>query len=98
MAGPAISTSAAPDPESRTAASGTATGTPATGTPAPETLATETLATETLAPETLATKYDPASVEGPTYERWLEQGVFRADPTSGKPPFAIVIPPPNVTG
>ena len=46
----------------------------------------------------LDTKYDPASVEAPTYERWIEQGVFRADPASGKPPFTIVIPPPNVTG
>src|SRR4051794_623566 len=46
----------------------------------------------------LATKYDPASVEGPTYERWIEQDVFRADPASGKPPYTIVIPPPNVTG
>jgi valyl-tRNA synthetase len=29
--------------------------------------------------------------------RWAEQP-FRADPDSGKPPFTIVIPPPNVTG
>ena len=46
----------------------------------------------------LDTKYDPTSVEAPTYERWLEQGVFRADPGSGRPSFTIVIPPPNVTG
>jgi valyl-tRNA synthetase len=42
--------------------------------------------------------YDPASVEAPTYQRWLNLGVFRADPASGKPTFTIVIPPPNVTG
>jgi isoleucyl-tRNA synthetase len=42
--------------------------------------------------------YDPATVEGPTYQRWMELGVFEADPTSGRPPFTIVIPPPNVTG
>src|SRR3954447_2346263 len=42
--------------------------------------------------------YDPASVEGPTYQRWLDLGVFRADPSSDKPTFTIVIPPPNVTG
>src|SRR3712207_6622484 len=46
----------------------------------------------------LDTVYDPASVEGPTYQRWLDLGVFRADPSSGKPPFSIAIPPPNVTG
>ncbi len=32
------------------------------------------------------------------YERWVEHGYFTADPASGKPPFALVIPPPNVTG
>src|SRR3954465_3057526 len=42
--------------------------------------------------------YDPASVEGPTYQRWLDLGVFRADPSSDKPTFTIVIPPPNLAG
>jgi valyl-tRNA synthetase len=46
----------------------------------------------------LATKYDPASVEVPTYQRWLDLGVFTAHPESGRRPYAIVIPPPNVTG
>ncbi|MBV9594905.1 MAG: valine--tRNA ligase, partial [Actinobacteria bacterium] len=46
----------------------------------------------------LPSQYQPAEVEGPLYERWLERGYFAADPTSGRPPFAIVIPPPNVTG
>ncbi len=32
------------------------------------------------------------------YERWVEAGYFEADPTSGRPPYCIVIPPPNVTG
>ena len=32
------------------------------------------------------------------YERWVERGYFTADPESGRPPFCIVIPPPNVTG
>ena len=32
------------------------------------------------------------------YERWVERGYFEADPKSDKPPFCIVIPPPNVTG
>jgi valyl-tRNA synthetase len=32
------------------------------------------------------------------YERWVEAGYFEADPGSGKPPYCVVIPPPNVTG
>jgi valyl-tRNA synthetase len=46
----------------------------------------------------LPTHYVPADVEGPLYERWVERGYFTANPDSGKPPFSIVIPPPNVTG
>ncbi|MEO7285498.1 MAG: valine--tRNA ligase, partial [Jatrophihabitantaceae bacterium] len=40
----------------------------------------------------------PAVVEGPLYARWVERGYFEAHPDSGKEPFAVVIPPPNVTG
>ena len=46
----------------------------------------------------LPSQYVPASVEAPLYERWLERGYFTADAESDKPPFTIVIPPPNVTG
>jgi valyl-tRNA synthetase len=46
----------------------------------------------------LPTQYAPAEVEGPLYERWVKAGYFSADATSEKPPFCIVIPPPNVTG
>ncbi|PBC82402.1 valyl-tRNA synthetase [Streptomyces sp. KS_16] len=49
------------------------------------------------APE-LPTQYTPADVEGPLYERWVERGYFEADEKSDKPPYTIVIPPPNVTG
>jgi valyl-tRNA synthetase len=42
--------------------------------------------------------YDPTRVEGPTYQRWLDAGVFRVDPGSGKPRFSMALPPPNVTG
>lgn len=49
------------------------------------------------APE-LPTQYTPAEVEGPLYERWVERGYFEADEKSDKPPYTIVIPPPNVTG
>ncbi|MDP9094386.1 MAG: valine--tRNA ligase [Actinomycetota bacterium] len=46
----------------------------------------------------LPSQYQPADVEGPLYERWVERGYFTADPSSAKPPFSLVIPPPNVTG
>jgi valyl-tRNA synthetase len=46
----------------------------------------------------LPTKYQPAEVERPLYERWEARGYFRADAASEKEPFCIVIPPPNVTG
>ncbi len=42
--------------------------------------------------------YEPQSVEEKWYARWLEEGCFTADPTSTKPGYSIVIPPPNVTG
>ena len=49
------------------------------------------------APPQLASQYDPREVEPRWARRWWEEP-FRADPESGKPPFTIVIPPPNVTG
>ncbi|MFB6894221.1 valine--tRNA ligase [Kitasatospora sp. NPDC056327] len=47
---------------------------------------------------TLPTTFAPADVEGELYERWVERGYFTADAKSDKPPYTIVIPPPNVTG
>ena len=46
----------------------------------------------------LAPAYDPSKVEDRLYRQWTERGDYRADPASPKPPFSIVIPPPNVTG
>ncbi|HEY9376248.1 MAG TPA: valine--tRNA ligase, partial [Jiangellaceae bacterium] len=40
----------------------------------------------------------PAAVEAPLYEQWIERGYFEADEKSDRPPYCIVIPPPNVTG
>jgi len=37
-------------------------------------------------------------MEGAIYQRWLDAGYFTADPASAKPPYSIVLPPPNVTG
>lgn len=42
--------------------------------------------------------YDPASVEKKWYEFWEKNRYFHAEPESGKKPFSIVIPPPNITG
>jgi valyl-tRNA synthetase len=42
--------------------------------------------------------YDPKTVEPAWYSRWLKADAFHADAKSNKPPFSIVIPPPNVTG
>ncbi|TSA86746.1 valine--tRNA ligase [Deinococcus detaillensis] len=41
--------------------------------------------------------FDPAATEPAWAKKWFEEP-FRADATSAKPPFTIVIPPPNVTG
>jgi valyl-tRNA synthetase len=46
----------------------------------------------------LPAQYVPAAVEQPRYERWVSAGYFQAAAGSDKPPFSIVIPPPNVTG
>ena len=46
----------------------------------------------------LAAHFDPAEIEAPLYSSWVERGYFKADANSEKPPFCIVIPPPNVTG
>jgi valyl-tRNA synthetase len=42
--------------------------------------------------------WDPGAVESAIYQRWVDAGYFTADPTSGKPPYSIVLPPPNVNG
>jgi valyl-tRNA synthetase len=46
----------------------------------------------------LPSTFTPSQVEGSLYERWVSRGYFGADPSSERPPFCIVIPPPNVTG
>jgi valyl-tRNA synthetase len=46
----------------------------------------------------LAKAYEPQQVEDRLYQKWQESGVYVADPKSAKPPYSIVMPPPNVTG
>ena len=46
----------------------------------------------------LPSQYTPAEVEGRLYREWVGRGYFTADPNSHKPPYSMVLPPPNVTG
>jgi len=47
---------------------------------------------------TLSKTYEPRDSEAKWYAYWLEKGFFHAADDGARPPFAIVIPPPNVTG
>ena len=42
--------------------------------------------------------YEPTEVEKSWYQAWLDGKCFEADPSSEKPAYSVVIPPPNVTG
>ncbi len=42
--------------------------------------------------------FQPLDFEQEIYSWWENSGFFRAEDTSEKPPYCIVIPPPNVTG
>lgn len=51
----------------------------------------------------LPAQYDHAAAQKKWYPTWEERGYFHADPKAsegvdGKPPYTVVIPPPNVTG
>jgi valyl-tRNA synthetase len=48
--------------------------------------------------EPLAKAYEPKDVERRWYAFWEERGFFKAHPSSPRPSFCIVLPPPNVTG
>ncbi len=42
--------------------------------------------------------YNPSDIEKKWYDYWLKGDYFKADSHSKKPPYCIVIPPPNITG
>ena len=46
----------------------------------------------------LAKQYDPVQVEERWLEHWNQLDLFHAGQDLSRPPFCIVIPPPNVTG
>ncbi|MEY8848090.1 valine--tRNA ligase [Psychroserpens sp. XS_ASV72] len=45
----------------------------------------------------IPTKYSPSEVEDKWYQYWMDQNYFHSTPDE-REPYAIVIPPPNVTG
>ena len=47
---------------------------------------------------TIDPRYEPASVEPRQFQRWIDADAFSADSSSGKPPYVIPLPPPNITG
>nr|WP_274708442.1 valine--tRNA ligase [Corynebacterium meitnerae] len=42
--------------------------------------------------------WEPQELEQGIYDDWVARGYFTADPSSEKPAYSIVLPPPNVTG
>lgn len=48
--------------------------------------------------DALPKSWEPQDLEQGIYEEWVDKGYFTADPSSDKPAYSIVLPPPNVTG
>ena len=48
--------------------------------------------------EVISTAYEPGTVEPKWYHNWVRDKDFHAKVRSSKPGYAIVMPPPNVTG
>ena len=46
----------------------------------------------------LSKHYQPQDVESKIYQKWLDKKCFASEDISTKPPYAIILPPPNVTG
>jgi valyl-tRNA synthetase len=49
-------------------------------------------------PEALEQPYDHRRVESRWYPVWEREGIFTPRPDGARPPFVIMIPPPNITG
>ena len=48
--------------------------------------------------DSLPKSWEPQELEQGIYDDWVAHGYFTADPSSEKPAYSIVLPPPNVTG
>ena len=42
--------------------------------------------------------YNPKVVEEKWYKYWEDNDIFKVDSKSGRPPYCIIMPPPNITG
>jgi valyl-tRNA synthetase len=51
-----------------------------------------------ISPDSIPNRFDFAEARHRIYQTWEERGYFHAEPDDSRPPFTIVIPPPNVTG
>jgi isoleucyl-tRNA synthetase len=49
-------------------------------------------------PNEMPTAYEPHEVEQHWYPLWEKNGDFAAKGGDSRPPYSIVVPPPNVTG
>jgi valyl-tRNA synthetase len=58
----------------------------------------ETVAATAVPEAALPKTYDPAGTEARWQRAWESSGAFHPDPGGPGEPFAVVIPPPNVTG
>ncbi len=48
--------------------------------------------------ETMDKNYNPKEVEDKLYKYWEESGFFKSEIDKNKKPYAVVMPPPNITG
>lgn len=46
----------------------------------------------------VASAYEPLNVELSKYDSWEKRNLFKAENSSSKPRFSMILPPPNVTG
>lgn len=46
----------------------------------------------------ISDRYHPSEVESRIYNWWEQSGHFKSQDQSQKPPFSVILPPPNVTG
>ena len=58
----------------------------------------ETMTTEPDTRAEMPRAYDPAAVEGVTYQRWEDSGAFTANVDPDAEPYTVIMPPPNLTG
>ena len=45
----------------------------------------------------LPSRYKPADIERDLYQWWMDRGDFSAHTDGERPPYVIMMPPPNVT-